>query len=101
MIHMVLGSLYLWGNLTPVVTSYLRKYDGDLTYNDTIFVYITALLFNGISMLCQGYIETVIGARGCVFLGGYLVVLASILSSCATSIEFLVLTEVILELWIQ
>lgn len=46
-IHLVLGTLYIWGNITNVVTSYLRRFDDSITYNDTLTVYATALGFQG------------------------------------------------------
>jgi len=96
MVHMVLGTVYLWGNITPIVTSYLRKFDSSLTYTDTIFVYITALMFNGISMLCSGYVEKLVGTRACVLIGGYMVAVAALLASYASSLHFLLLTQGIL-----
>jgi len=47
LIHLCLGTLYLWGNITVSVTSYLRQYDASITYNDTILVYAMALGFQG------------------------------------------------------
>lgn len=93
LIHMVLGTLYLWGNITPAVTSYLRTFDDSLNYNKTLLVYITSLGMNGVSMCFGGYVVEKLGARGSVALGGYIIVLGSLLSSFATSLAWLVLTQ--------
>ena len=47
LVHIVLGTLYLWGIITVAVTSYLKKYDPSVTYNDTILIYGTALGVQG------------------------------------------------------
>ena len=47
LIHLVLGTLYCWANLTSAITSYLRVNNADhtlYTYNDTIIVYAAGLL---------------------------------------------------------
>ena len=89
-VQIVLGALYLWGNITPITTSYLRIYDPSLTYNDTLFVYIVALAFNGIFVMFSGYFQTNFGPRACVMAGGYLMCLSALLSSyCTTLIGFI------------
>jgi hypothetical protein len=43
LIHIVLGTLYLWGNITTAVTSYIRRYENTVTYNQTLSVFASAL----------------------------------------------------------
>ena len=51
LIHLTLGTLYLWGIVTVPVTSYLRKYDNNITYDDTLMVYGAALGMQGLNPL--------------------------------------------------
>ena len=51
LIHICLGSLYLWGNITIMVTSYLKVLNPELTYSDTLLIYASALGAQGIFML--------------------------------------------------
>jgi MFS family permease len=92
-VQIVLGSLYLWGNITPITTSYLRIYDSSLTYNDTLFVYIVALAFNGIFVMFSGYFQSTFGPRLCVIVGGYLICFAAFCSSYCTSLVGFILTQ--------
>ena len=46
-IHLVLGTLYLWGNVTFYVTPYLRKFSPEVTYNNTLIVYAIAIGVQG------------------------------------------------------
>ena len=48
LIHLVLGTLYCFGNLTTYITSYLRKFDNTITYENTLTIYAFALGFQGI-----------------------------------------------------
>lgn len=92
-VQIVLGSLYLWGNITPITTSYLRIYDPTLTYNDTLFVYIVALAFNGIFVMFSGYFQSTIGPRMCIIVGGYLICIAALCSSYCTSLAGFIFTQ--------
>lgn len=95
-IHMVFGTLYLWGNITPIVTSHLRKFEPDLTYNESVFVYIACLGSNGIFMLFSSYVQMKVGSRWCVLIGGYTVALAAFLASFSESLWSMILSEGIL-----
>ena len=54
LIHLVLGTLYIWANVTSAVTSYLRKFDESISYNDTLAVYAAALAAQGATMYLGG-----------------------------------------------
>jgi hypothetical protein len=92
-IHLVLGTLYVWGIVTTAVTAHLRKFDPTLTYNRTLMVYATALLFQGLTMFLGGVLELHLGARLTCLLGGYILVLGTILSATATSFSALLFTN--------
>ena len=85
-VHLVLGTLYLWGNITTAVTAHLRKYDPTVTYQQTLLVYATALGVQGCFMLFGGLLERRFGARKTVLLGGYILSLGTFLASTTTSL---------------
>jgi MFS family permease len=87
------GTLYVWGIITTAVTAHMRKYDPSLTYNDTLMVYATALLFQGLTMFLGGILEFQFGARLTCLMGGYLLVLGTILSATVTSFAGLLFTN--------
>eukprot|EP01041_Mallomonas_annulata_P000643 gene643-1243_t len=93
LVHLVLGTLYCWGNFTTYVTAHLRIYDPSVTYERTIAVYSCALAFQGLFMSIGGLIERRIGARRTVFLGGYLIVLGTLFSAMAKSLAALILSN--------
>lgn len=91
-VHLVLGTLYIWANITSAVTGYLRRFDPSLTYNDTILVYASALGTQGMTMFLGGLIEKRIGAPLTVLVGGFSVVLGTFLSSFCTTLSGFVFT---------
>lgn len=95
-IHLVLGTLYCWGNITTAVTAYIRGFDPSVTYSDTLAVYSAALAFQGLFMSIGGFIERQIGARKTVMLGGYIIVFGTFLAARATSLIELVFANGVL-----
>ena len=95
-IHLVLGTLYLWANITNVVTSHLRKYDSSITYDRTLIVYISAVAAQGSLMLVGGLIQSKIGCKRTVLIGGWIIVIGTFLSSFATSLASLIFFDGIL-----
>lgn len=114
LIHLCLGTLYLWvgnslmctpyqsrafvnhdtslqGNITVAVTSYLRQFDPSLTYAYTIRVYALTLFFQGFFMLVGGLLEKRIGLRRTILVGGGLLSAGVFLSSYATTFVALLL----------
>lgn len=81
LIHLVLGSLYVWANITSAVTSYLRQYQPELTYDDTIKVYAGALAAQGCTMLLGGIITQRIGPKLCCFFGASILISGTLLAS--------------------
>lgn len=95
-IHLVLGTLYCWANITSAVTSYLRLYDSDITYNKTLIVYASSIAMQGACMMFGGYLQTYLGARYSCLLGGYVLVLGVLVSSAVTELAYLIFTYGIL-----
>lgn len=91
-IHLVLGTLYLWGIITVAITSYLRKYDPTVTYDDTVMIYATALGMQGATYILGGITTKYIGAQRTCLFGGYALVLGVFLSSMVTSLKGLTFT---------
>ena len=92
LIHLVLGSLYCWTNITAGVTSYLRLYDDNVSYNQTIMVFAAQLLLQGFTMYLGGKIELKYGVRSCVFTGGLFIVAGTYFAACSTTLLELVLS---------
>lgn len=95
-IHLVLGTLYCWGNITTAVTAYIRGFDERVTYSDTLAVYSAALAFQGLFMSIGGLIERQIGARRTVLVGGYIIVFGTVLASRAESLIDLIFANGVL-----
>lgn len=93
LIHLVLGTLYVWANITNAVTSYLRRYDANLTYNDTIIVYAAALAAQGCTMLLGGIISQRIGPKYCCLIGSAIIIVGTFLSSISTSYSEIVFSQ--------
>ena len=86
LIHLVLGTLYLWGNITIYVTAYMRRFAPETTYNDTLMVYAAAIGVQGFFMSIGGIIESRIGPKYCCLLGGWILVAGVLLTPTATSV---------------
>lgn len=93
LIHLVLGTLYCWANITSAVTSYIRKYDDSVDYNDSLMVFVASIAAQGATMFLGGTLGTILGSRNCCFLGGYIIVLGTFLASLSESLGFLILTD--------
>lgn len=91
-IHLVLGTLYLWGIITVALTSYLRKFDPTVTYDDTVMIYATALGVQGATYILGGIMAKYIGSKRTCLFGGYILVLGVFLSSMVTSLSAITFT---------
>lgn len=78
------------------VTAYIRLFQPDVTYDNTLLVYASEIGLQGLCMLFSGYVERKIGPRKCSMLGAAIAVLAIFLASFSKSLEFLVLTNGVL-----
>ncbi|XP_071085864.1 apicoplast pyruvate carrier 1-like [Haliotis cracherodii] len=70
-VHLTLGTFYTFGNLTPYVTSYLRNStsEHDMDYSDSVWIFATAAVGQGLSMFLGGIISRRLGLRITVLLG--------------------------------
>lgn len=93
LIHLVLGTLYCWANITSAVTSYIRIYDPSVTYGQTLGVYTCQLALQGCFMFLGGFIGHRIGTRNITFIGGTILSIGIFLASTAKSLPFLLLTN--------
>jgi glucose uptake protein GlcU len=51
LVHLVIGTIYVWGNITTAVTAHLRSFDSSITYSQTLVVYATAIGVQGFTLL--------------------------------------------------
>ena len=55
-LHLCLGSIYIWGNISVYVTSYLRHYDDSLTLEDTFIILPIILVMINIILYFGSYL---------------------------------------------
>ncbi|RYY89810.1 hypothetical protein EON63_00040 [archaeon] len=89
-IHLAIGTLYLWVNLTSMVTSYLKQHNEVLTYNDTIAVYAVEILIVGFFMLLAKTVTDKLGLKLTCAFAGLMQVAGSLGSSYCTSLPALI-----------
>jgi len=87
LVHLILGTLYLWSVITPAVTAYLRGWDPSLTYHDTLIVYSSSLAVQGVFMLIGGEIEVRSGPRFTVAVGAAILVFGVFAASLCTTLH--------------
>eukprot|EP00755_Sulcionema_specki_P027688 Sspe_Gene.88288::Locus_60334_Transcript_3_4_Confidence_0.333_Length_1759::g.88288::m.88288 len=79
-IHLNLGAVYCWGNLTAYVTSYMRVHNSSLTYADTLLAYTLVPVGQAVMILLGGYMQWYMGERLTCFIGCFLLTLSWMLS---------------------
>lgn len=63
-LHLTLGTLYCFGNLSTYMTSYLRKHvDEGVAYSDVIWIPTLSTLGQGLFMTLSGHLEERVGVR--------------------------------------
>jgi OFA family oxalate/formate antiporter-like MFS transporter len=92
-IHLVLGTLYLWANITSAVTSYLKSFNPNITYNDTIIIFAASLAAQGMTMLIGGIISQKVGVRNSCILGGVTIFIGTLSASLSTSLGGMVASQ--------
>ena len=92
-VHLCLGTLYLWAVISPAVTAHLRSYEPDLTYHDTLMVYASALGTQGIFMLVGGLLERLVGCKYATIVGAVVLTVGTFLASEATSLRQLIIYD--------
>lgn len=93
LLHIVIGTMYNWGNIITYVTSYLRFYNSTTKYAETMKIYPIALATHGFTLLFSGWISDRIGYRNCCILGSVIFISGTFLASVSTSYEELMLTQ--------
>jgi MFS family permease len=69
-LHLTLGTLYCFGNMSTYMTSYLRKHvDPDITYSDMIWIPTLSTIGQGVFMTLSGHLEERIGVRFTLLVG--------------------------------
>ncbi|KAL5004644.1 hypothetical protein ScPMuIL_018100 [Solemya velum] len=78
LVHLTLGTVYTFGNITPYFTSYFRArhVDSDLRYADSEWVVSMGAMGQGMSMFLGGFMYRKLGARITVLIGSWLQSLA-------------------------
>ncbi|KAK7485496.1 hypothetical protein BaRGS_00023306 [Batillaria attramentaria] len=91
LVHLTLGTLYTFGNLSPYMTSYIRRHGSpaDLTYADSVWINAIAAMGQGTSMYFGGLLECRLGPRLTVLLGAWLQSLGVIMTYFTLQHSFL------------
>ncbi|XP_065840960.1 L-lactate transporter-like [Oscarella lobularis] len=92
-IHITLGTFYTFGNMSPYMVSYLRKYSSKTDVTSQTLIWVSALTGagQGAAMYFGGQIEKKIGPRLTVLLGGFIMSSGVALSYFAISNFWLIL----------
>ncbi|OWF45029.1 MFS-type transporter YhjX [Mizuhopecten yessoensis] len=74
LVHLTLGTVYTFGNMTPYMTSYMRKKNvsAELTYADSLWVMAVAAMGQGASVFIGGILHRKLGTRLTTLLGGWI-----------------------------
>ena len=73
LMHICIGTMYCWGNLTTYATSYMRGKDHNIVYADTLWAYLSAAGVQAASMPFTGYVQIRFGSRVASLLGALMV----------------------------
>lgn len=91
LLHLCLGTMYCWGNLTTYITSYLRGFEPDLSTSSTLVVFGLAMIGQACSMYAGGKLEQHFGPKRTAIAGLLLVVASALAASfCRTVAELAV-----------
>ncbi|XP_067669940.1 uncharacterized MFS-type transporter YhjX-like [Haliotis asinina] len=73
MVHLTLGTVFSFGNLTPYLTSYLRNNTTnlDIDYGDSVWIYACCLMGQGTAIFLGGIISRTLGLKLTVLLGSW------------------------------
>ncbi|XP_069119495.1 oxalate:formate antiporter-like isoform X2 [Argopecten irradians] len=74
LVHLSLGTVYTFGNMTPYMTSYMRQKNvsADLTYADSLWILAASAIGQGTSVFIGGLIQRKLGTRITTLIGGWL-----------------------------
>ncbi|KAL7530406.1 hypothetical protein ACHAXR_003482 [Thalassiosira sp. AJA248-18] len=88
--HFIVGIKIMWGNIAPYITSYLKQFDEDVSYHQTLHVYTAVFLGQSLFMYLGGQLEKKIGPRPTAYLGATLISGCTYLSSYCKSLYSLI-----------
>ncbi|XP_025078696.1 LOW QUALITY PROTEIN: uncharacterized protein LOC112554856 [Pomacea canaliculata] len=89
LIHLTLGTLYTFGNLSPYLTSYIRKHSSpDLQYTDSVWIFAVTGMGQGTSMYFGGVLERRFGPRITVIIGAWFMSLGVLLTYFTVQYSF-------------
>eukprot|EP00117_Sycon_ciliatum_P001390 scpid48894/ scgid7074/ Oxalate:formate antiporter; Oxalate:formate antiport protein; Oxalate:formate exchange protein len=74
LVHLTLGTVYTFGNMSPYITSYIREHgkQKDITYGTSVWIYACAIIGQGSSMYFGGILGRLIGPRWTTLIGSLL-----------------------------
>ncbi|XP_062609010.1 oxalate:formate antiporter-like [Saccostrea cucullata] len=74
LIHLTLGTIYTFGNMTPYMTSYMKKHkvDETLNYAESTWIMSLAAMGQGASMFLGGMLYKALGPKLSTLIGGWL-----------------------------
>jgi hypothetical protein len=81
LLHLAIGSVYIWGNISIYVTSYLRHYDETVTYETTFIVLPIHIMSSNMTILVGSILCTKYSPKLAIFVGGTIFLLGVFLSS--------------------
>ncbi|XP_023930217.1 uncharacterized protein LOC112041360 [Lingula anatina] len=92
LVHMTLGTVYTFGNITTYMTSYMREFDRasfPVTYASTNWIFAAEYTFSGLAMFAGGALERTVGARITTLIGSWVMSLGVLLTFEAIQHSFL------------
>ncbi|XP_038073271.1 oxalate:formate antiporter-like [Patiria miniata] len=94
LVHITLGTIYTFGNMSPYFTSYIREFSQphDLRYQEASLIFALMLVGQGSSMWIGGFLERKIGVRIAVLIGGWTMSLGVLLSYFTIEHSFTLMT---------
>ncbi|XP_072034077.1 apicoplast pyruvate carrier 1-like [Amphiura filiformis] len=96
LIHLTLGTIYTYGNMSPYIMSYVRTNtdSGDVRYQQSTLIFALTIFGQGLAMPFGGLLEKKLGPRLTTLLGSWLMSCGVMLSclSVQNSYALLVLT---------
>ena len=83
-LHLTLGTLYCFGNMSTYMTSYLRKHvNSEITYSDVIWIPTLSTMSQGAFMTLSGHLEERVGVRFTLLIGSCIMTSGVYLSAFA------------------
>ena len=81
LLHLFLGSVYLWGNINVYITSYLHSVNSDITLDNTNIVFALQSITAAVSMPIGPFLARLTSIRFCIILGSLLNIASVFVSS--------------------